>query len=75
MVAELNDWNVTEKAAFLATNLEGSAANVVGGMDSTKRHSYCSLVTALDTGFGKTEQRELSRVNLRSRRKRKGEPL
>ena len=56
MVAELNDWN--EKAAFLATSLEGSAANVLGGMDSTKRHSYCSLVTALETRFVATGQRE-----------------
>ena len=66
---------MTDKAAFLATSLEGSAANVVGDTDSTKRHSYCSLATALDTGFGTTWQRELSRVKLRSRRRRKGEPL
>ena len=75
MVAELNDWNVTEKAAFLATSLEGSAANVLGCMDSTKRHSLCSLVTALETRFGTTGQRELSHVKLRSRRRRKDEPL
>ena len=62
-------------AAFLATSLDGSAANVLGGMNSTKRHSYCSLVTALETRFGTTGQRELSRMKLRSRRRRKGEPL
>ena len=75
IVAELNDGNVAEKAAFLATNLEGSAANVFGDMDSTKRYSYCSLETPMETMFGTTGQRELSRVKLRSRRGRKGEPL
>ena len=75
MVAELNDWNVTEKAAFLATSLEGSTANVFGGMDSLKRHSYCSLVTALETRFGVTGQQELSHVKLRNRQRRKGEPV
>ena len=72
IVAELNDWNVTEKAAFLATSLEGSAANMLGDMDSTKRYSNCSLVTLLETVFGTTEQRELSRMKLR---RRKYEPL
>ena len=67
IVAELNDGKVTEKAAFLATSLEGSAANVLGDMDSTKPYIYCSLETPLETG-----QRELSRVKLR---RRKGEPL
>ena len=33
MVAELKDWNVIEKAAFLATSLEGSEANVLDGME------------------------------------------
>ncbi|KAI0221629.1 Long-chain-fatty-acid--CoA ligase 5 [Lamellibrachia satsuma] len=71
MIAGLNDWSVTEKAAFLATSLKGSAVNVLGGMDSTMRHSYCSLVTALETTFGTTGQRELNRVKLRRRRRHK----
>ena len=73
--AELNDRNATEKAAFLATSLESSAANVLGGLDSTKRHGYCSLETALETRFRATGQRELNRVELGSRRRLKGEPL
>ena len=44
IVAELNDWNVTEKAAFLATCLEGSAVNVLGGVEAPQlllpRNSY-----------------------------------
>ena len=48
---------------------------MTGLMDSTKRHSYCSLVTALKTRFGTTGQWELSLVKIHNRRRRKGEPL
>ena len=59
------------KAAFLATSLEGSAVNVLGGMDSSTRQRYSALVAALETRFGEAGQQELNRMQLRARRRRK----
>ena len=75
IVAELNEWTSTEMAAFLATSLEGSAANVIASMESSKRRDYAALVDALETRFGTAVQKELNRVKLRSIRRLKGESL
>ena len=75
IVAELNEWTSTEMAAFLATSLEGSAANVIASMEPSKRRDYSALVDALETRFGTAVQKELNRVKLRSIRRLKGESL
>ena len=74
IVAKLNDWTSAEMAAFLATSLEGSAANVIASMETSKRRDY-ALVDALETRFGKAVHKELNRVKLRSIRRLKGESL
>ena len=75
IAAALNEWNMSEKAAFLATSLDGSAANILGGLSADRRQNYTTLVTALETRFGSAVQKELNRVRLRSRRRQRGEPL
>ena len=49
IVAELNEWTSTEMAAFLATSLEGSAANVIASIETSKRREYAALADALDS--------------------------
>ena len=41
-----------EKAAFLATSLEGSATNILCGIPADRRQDYAVLVAALDMRFG-----------------------
>ena len=73
IVAELNEWTSTEMAAFLATSLEGSAANVISSIETSERRDYAALVDALETRFGTAVQKDLNRVKLRSIRRQKGE--
>ena len=75
IAAELNGWTCPEKAAFLATSLDGSAANILGAIPADRRKDYSALVTALETRFGCSVQKELNRVRLRNRRRQRGEPL
>ena len=75
ITAELNGWTAPEKAAFLATSLDGSAANVLGALPADQRKEYLALITALGTRFGCSVQIELNRVRLRNRRRQRGEPL
>ena len=75
IVAELNEWTSEEMAAFLATSLEGSAANVIASMETSKRRDYAALIEALETRFGTAVQKELNRVKLRSIRRLQGESL
>ena len=44
IVAELNEWTSAEMAAFLATSLEGSAANVITSIETSKRRDHAALV-------------------------------
>ena len=75
ITAELNGWTAPEKAAFLATSLDGSAANILGALPADQRKEYSALITALGTRFGCSVQKELNRVRLRNRRRQRGEPL
>ena len=75
ITAELNGWTSPEKAAFLATSLDGSAANILGAIPADRRKDYSALVTAPETRFGCSVQKELNRVRLRNRRRQRGEPL
>ena len=75
IAATLNEWSTSEKAAFLATSLEGNATSVLGAIPADRRTDYAALVSALETRFGSAVQKELSRVKLRNRRRQRGEPL
>ena len=75
IAAGLNEWSTSEKAAFLATSLEGNATSVLGAIMAERRQGYAALVAALETRFGSAVQKELNRVKLRNRRRQRGEPL
>ena len=74
IVAELNDWTSTEMAAFLATSLEGSAANVIASMETSKRRDYAALHgrwigNAIRYGCAeRTEQGEIAKYTSAKRR-------
>ena len=59
----------------MATSLDGSEANILGAIPADRRKDYSALVTALETRFGCSVQKELNRVRLRNRRRQRGEPL
>ena len=75
IAAALNEWSRSEKAAFLATSLEGNATSVLGVISTDRRQDYAALVAALETRFGSAVQKELNRVKLRNRRRQRGESL
>ena len=67
LVADLNQWDMPSKAAYLAVSLSGQAQAVLGDLDKTQRISYTDLVAALDSRFGTSNRTEMFRVPLRSR--------
>lgn len=75
IVANINNWNNEEKAAFLATSLKGQALMVLSNLPPEGRSHYESLVTALESRFGNRRQTELNRMKLRSRSRRRDETL
>ncbi|XP_028417631.1 uncharacterized protein LOC114542079 [Dendronephthya gigantea] len=75
IVAEINRWDGTEKAAFLATSLRGQALTVLSNLPPESRVHYPSLVAALESRFGSQRQAELHRMKLRSRVRHREESL
>ena len=60
-VAEINNWNQTEKGLYLAVSLRGQAQGVFGNI-STQSKDYDKLVKALEERFAPPNQTELYRV-------------
>ena len=75
IVAEINQWDGPDKAAFLATSLRGPALTVLSNLPSESRVDYPSLVAALESRFGNKKQSELHRMKLRNRVRRRDETL
>ena len=75
IVAEINQRDDREKAAFLATNLSGPALTVLSNLAPKRRVDYPSLVAALESRFGDKRQSELHRMKLRNRDRRREETL
>ena len=67
LLAMMNRWSDTEKAAYLAITLRGPAATVLTNLPPEQRGSYEALITALDTRFGLSHQTELNRMWLKAR--------
>lgn len=67
LVADLNQWDMRTKAAYLAVSLSNQAQAVLGDLDKTQDISYMDLVTALDSRFGTSNRTEMFRVSLQSR--------
>ena len=75
LLAEMNRWDRSEKATYLAISLKGAAATVLTNLPPEKRHDYAALTTALDSRFGATHQTELNRMRLKSRTRHRDETL
>ena len=75
IVAEINQWDDPDKAAFLATSLRGPALTVLSNLPSESRIHYPSLVAALESRFGNKRQTEVHRMKLRNRARRRDETL
>ena len=75
MLSEMNGWGDEVKAMYLAANLRGSAQCVLGDLDDDSRHDYTALVTALNNRFGSNNQKELFRVQLKNRQRKREETL
>ena len=73
-VAEINNWNQTEKRFYLAVSLRGQAQGVFGNI-STQSKDYDKLVKALEERFAPPNQTELYRVQLRERKQTASETL
>ena len=75
LLAELNCWDDTAKAVYLAASLRGSAQSVLGDLDGTRRRNYTALTAALGQRFGPENQTELFRVQLKNRVRKREETL
>ena len=75
LLADLNKWSDTDKAAHLAISLRGAAATVLTNLHPTQRRSYEALTSALDSRFGMVHQTELNRSRLKARSRRREETL
>ncbi len=75
IVAELNNWNDHQKAAYLATSLKGPALAVLGNLAPEDRQKLDVLVVALKNRFGTSHQTELSRMKFKNRAKQRDESL
>ena len=47
IIAQVNNWNDGEKAAFLASSLKGQALTVLGSLRQEDRYNFELLVNAL----------------------------
>ena len=75
LLAELNCWDDTAKAVYLAASLRGSAQSVLGDLDCVRRRNYMALTAALGQRFGPENQTELFRVQLKNRVRKREETL
>ena len=73
IICEINKWDASQKAAYLATSLKGNALNILANLTPSKRQDYDALVTALAGRFGSTHRTELSRVHFKNRTKQRDE--
>ncbi|KAL3862063.1 hypothetical protein ACJMK2_038690 [Sinanodonta woodiana] len=75
LVAEINQWDDHQKALELATSLRGAAQGVLSDLHPDMRRNYRSLVNALASRFEPENQSELYRAQIKSRLRKRGEPL
>ena len=59
LIAARNGWDNSEKAAYLAGSLKGTALEVLGHLSAETRDNYTTLVNALEQRFGTANQDQL----------------
>ena len=75
LIAELNGWNTSTMAIYLAASLSGCAQTVLTDLDANSRRNYKALRDALSLRFGNAGKMELFRSQLKSRIRGKDESL
>ena len=75
LIAELNGWNTSTMAIYLAASLSDSAQAVLTDLDANSRRNYKALRDALSLRFGNGEKMEVFRSQLKSRVRGKDESL
>ena len=75
LIAELNGWNTSTMAIYLAASLSGCAQAVLTDLDANSRRNYKALRDALSLRFGNAGKMELFRSQLKSRIRGKDESL
>src|SRR6266581_4722192 len=72
--ADYNDWDRRDKAAYLRNSLKGNAAHILED-GSGANASYRELVERLKNRYGTEGQMSLFKMQLKSRKRGKNEPL
>ena len=75
LIAELNGWNTSTMAIYLAASLSGCAQAVLTDLDASSRRNYKDLTAALSLRFGNGGKMEVFRSQLKSRVRGKDESL
>ena len=75
LIAELNGWNTSTMAIYLAASLSGCAQAVLTDLDASSRRNYKALRDALSLRFGNGGKMEVFRSQLKSRIRGKDESL
>ena len=72
---EINKWEEHEKLLMLRSSLTGNAAAILWELGADKQCSYEELVELLRTRYGSEGQAESFRMQLRTKKQKKGESL
>ena len=75
LIADYYRWTEYDKALQLATHLRGTAQGVLADLNQAQRTNFASLTSALAARFEPVQQSELYRAKIKSRVRRKGEPI
>ena len=75
MLAAACGWDDRQKAIELATSLRDQAVGVLATLAPHQRYDYRSLVAALEARFEPRHQTEMHRAGLRTRLRKRNEPL
>ncbi|KAJ7362160.1 hypothetical protein OS493_013252 [Desmophyllum pertusum] len=75
LVAEINRWNDSMKATYLAVRLTSPAQAVLGDLEPKARKNFAELTDALATRFGTENQQQVYRTALKTRSRQGDETL
>ena len=75
LIAELNGWNTSTMAIYLAASLSGCAQAVLTDLDANSRRNYQALKEALSLRLGNGRKMEVFRSQLKNHARGKDESL
>lgn len=74
-MAEINNWDDSRKALYLASSLSGNALSVLSELPPTEQRNYSLLVEILRNRYGSEKGAEVFRSQLQTRVKNKNETM